>query len=393
MPLDGGRGETTAGRQSAEQRLKLLLLPHVPIRGGAGIYNAAAIAALGQLADVTLLGPDAESYRSRGGMGGGGFPAMPARPILPAYAGASWRAWLYYAALAPRRAWTLSRWARRHRGQFEQFDGIVATSSIDLLTLRAITRAVPRLRSVCLIQENAFLQGARGGIQLRLLREVGRLIAITPSWAERAARAGLAAMVVMNPFSASAAADAKDDPQNATDLLFMGGGSKLKGTELFLDLIERLSARRAIRAALLGDLAGAWQTRASEAQARLAARGSSLVIAGFVADPQSYLRQTRLLLLPIAQPHFCRPAVEAGLCGRTFVISRLPELHDFAEDNRNCRMATSGDVADWQRVCEALIDDEGMRHRLAAENERLCRSRFSAEAFTQGFQRLVAEWR
>lgn len=363
------------------------MLPHVPVIGGAGLYNRAAIAALARRAAVTLVGDTAGAYGDIAASGAVADFALPPRPVLPAYAGASRRAFLFHAFRAPMRAVASFRWARRHAGILAEYDAIVVTSSIDLPFLAAVAAAGVRARRICIVQENAFLSGARGTTQRRLLRSVNTLVSISRSWSARAAMHGIASIVAANPFDVAAAPS--DDIVAGYDLVFLGGSARIKGIALFLALIERLSASRPVRAMLVGAVDAPWQARIEATRAMLTARGSLLSVPGFVADVAPFLRDARLLLLPITDPHFCRPAIEAGLCGRTFVVSDLSGLEDFADPGTNCLMAPPGDVAAWLAVCTRLLDDRDERIRLAAANRTHALTTFSAAGFDAAWQQVA----
>ncbi|KTT71179.1 glycosyltransferase family 4 protein [Sphingomonas endophytica] len=367
---------------------RILVLPHVPVIGGAGLYNRAAIAALARRAAVTLAGDAAEAYGDIAASTAVADFVLPPRPVLPAYAGASRRAFLYHAFCAPIRATASFRWARRHAGVLAEYDAIVVTSSIDLPFLAAIAAAGIRARRVCIVQENAFLSGARGTTQRRLLRSVDTVVSISRSWSARAAMQGIASIVAANPFDVAAALPS-DDTLAGYDFVFLGGSARIKGIALFLALIERLSTARPVRAMLVGAVDASWQARIEATRAMLTARGSSLSVAGFVADVAPFLRDARLLLLPITDPHFCRPAIEAGLCGRTFVVSDLPGLEDFADPGTNCLMAPPGDVAAWLAVCTRLLDGRDERTRLAAANHTHALTAFSAAGFDAAWRQVV----
>lgn len=356
--------------------------------GGAGLYNLAAISFLAQTADITLMGDAADAYVGIDDSIRIADNALPTRPIVPAYAGASWYAFLFHAARAPLRFAAVWRWARRHASILSRYDAIVVTSSIDLSLLYGLRLAGIRGRRICIIQENAFLSGVRGMLNRLLLRSVDTVVSISSVWSQHAARHGITSIVAANPFSISIKSP-PDDAAAENDLVFMGGSSRIKGIELFLTLIEKMSASRPVRATLLGTVTPTWQARISAVQSTLASRGSLLSTTGFVTDIVPFLCNARLLLLPITDPHFCRPAVEAGLCGRTFVVSQLLGLEDFADPGANCKTAPPHDAEAWLVACTQLLDDDDKRHTLAAANRARALACFSRVAFDTAWQQIA----
>lgn len=370
------------------KRPHFLILPHVPMIGGAGLYNRAAIAFLAQAVDITLMGDAAGAYASIDNAIRIADTDLPARPILPAYAGASWRAFLFHAARAPLRVVAVWRWARRHASILSDYDAILVTSSIDLSFLYGLYLAGIRSRRICIVQENAFLSGGRGLLNQLLLRSIDTVVSISGVWSQRAALHGIASIVAANPFSIPDR-PSPNDAAAENDLIFVGGSSRIKGIEFFLTLVEQMSAFRPVRATLLGTVTRTWQARIELVRSKLASRGSSLATPGFVTDIAPFLGDARILLLPITDPHFSRPAVEAGLCGRTFVVSQLPGLEDFADPEVNCLAAPPRDTEAWLAACMRLLDDDDKRHTLAAANRAHALTRFSLTAFDTAWQQIT----
>lgn len=366
---------------------RLLILPHVAIMGGAGLYNRAIIRTLADQTCVTLIGAAAHAYACPNS------PVadvpVPPRPIMPAYSGASLRAFLLHVALAPFRAVAALRWIRQCADLLDDHDVIIATSSIDLAWLSIVSVVRPELKRVCIVQENAFLTGIRGALNRMMLHRVDTVVSISRSWSEKAAAHGIASIIALNPFDMPLLKPVINDQNADIDVLFLGGGERIKGAALFLDLVERLASTGPVRAALLGNMSSTYADRVNTLRAQLAERGSSIEVPGFVDDTAPFLRRARLLVIPITDPHFCRPAVEAGLCGRTFVVSQLPDLNDFAVPSVNCVTAPSGDVTAWNEECRQLLDDCDERYRLAAGNLASSQSRFSPQVSAGGCRRIV----
>jgi len=367
---------------------RLLVIPHVGIAGGAGLYNRAAIDVLARHAEVTVAGPAASAYAGRDRTTGD--LVLPVMPVIPAYAGASLRAFCVHAIRAPYRLWRVRQWIARHRDSLRRYDAVVTTSSIDSLALLAFAQA--RLRTICIVQENVFLSGLRGRINRAFLRRVDIVVSISEGWSRRAREHGIESVVAANPFTLPATPASPDDG-GPTDVLFMGGGERIKGLTLFLSLIRELAAQRPVRAVILGALSPASATQVEAVREQVSGTDTIIEAPGFVDDPAPFLRAARLLLLPITDPHFCRPAVEAGLAGRTFIVSRLPDLADFAQEGMNCAMARAGDVGDWTAVTIRLLDSDGDRCRLAAANRDLALDRFSPAAFDTAWRRIGDEAR
>tara|TARA_R100000353_G_scaffold175492_1_gene145983 strand:+ start:652 stop:1737 length:1086 start_codon:yes stop_codon:yes gene_type:complete len=359
----------------------------VAVSGGAGIYIRSAIKALSRYANVTLIGEAGPAYPEEDAAIR--HSSLPARPVLPAYEGASAASFLVNAFLAAPRAWRLFCWLSRRKSELATYDAIVVTSSIDLLTLMIAKRVIPSLTGICFVQENAFLTGLRGRINRKLLREPQVNVSISHSWSANAGKYNIQSLVVANTFD-NIEIEPTPDTQSHYDFVYVGGGARNKGFSHFLAVIEHISKDRSIKASLLGHLSGPQKARADAAGHKLELIGSQLDCPGFVSDVSHYLRDARVLLLPITEPHFCRPAIEAGLCERTFIVSKLSQLEDFATANYNCVMVDRGDVIMWSEACLRLLTDDALRHKLARSNLKFAKRDFSSSAFDEGMRKIIA---
>lgn len=380
-------------RMNQTVKPRVLILPHVAVQGGAGLYIERVIVELAAIAELTIDGDHANEY-----IGGrhSSVLAGVARPLLPAYQGASSRAFLYHLLLAPVRAliWSFRLW--RSRESMQGFGIILGTSSIDLLSLSIVRLFNAKIRVHCLIQENLILKGLRGYLNRWLLRRMDAIVSISATWSARASDFGIETIIAPNQFDASLSqkgigAPTASEPGQPIkyDLLFVGGGARNKGFPFLLQFILALGARRSITVALLGNLDAQQKELIDQANRALSSSNSRIIAFGFVPDVTSFLAVSRVLLLPITAPHFCRPAIEAGLAGRTFIVSEFETLNDFAIADLNCLMRPSGDLAAWMEACERLLDDRSLRGRLAEANLRSATRFASPGTFTDAFRRLI----
>jgi len=247
---------------------------------------------------------------------------------------------------------------------------IILTSSIQALAIPIIRRIFPSTRIVLLVQENLILTRKSRGVMKWLLLQADRVISISKTWSSHASKEGLETTLLRNRYKPTFVQSAPEiEDKHVSDLLYVGGGATIKGFQLLVQALALIDDKRSLRVSLLGKYNN-FQLKQLEQLSVNFSSNSHINIVGFVSDIRPFLKGTSLLLLPIEHAHFCRPAIEAGLLDKTFVISRLKGLEDFVHNKKNCLCFKSGDANDLVSKIYKILDDPELRLRLESENRK-----------------------
>lgn len=288
--------------------------------------------------------------------------------IFPTYEGIRLAAILYHILISALQTIALiaTPLDKRFKGRF---DALVLTSSVQVMAVPIARRLFPGRPIAIVVQENVCLSRGLGRLTRFFLKRADVVVSITETWAQHARDNGLDPVVLPNNYSPDYAAPKHNrDPAIESDLLYVGGGATIKG---FNNLIAALPALLNVpgrRIFCLGHYSEA-AIKTLEKVRDDAHPDAQLNIIGLVPDIRPYLRGTELLLLPIDSPHFCRPAIEAGLFGKTFLIPDFPELAEFASNGVNCITYRADDPVDFLSKATYLLDNPLIKKKLSAGNE------------------------
>lgn len=365
---------------------EFLIIPHWRVEGGAGCYIRDLIVSLRQVGNVQVAGQYASDYDN-----------APIRSAcldrltcqsLPTYKSIHLAATLYHAFFSALRAIAVLATPQQKR-----FKGnpatLILTSSIQAMAVPIARQIFPGSQIAIVVQENVYLSRGLGRLTRFLLKRADIVVSITETWARHARENDLDPIVLPNSYDPDYASTA----QNVTaaiesDLLYVGGDAKIKGFDNLIAALPALLNAPGRRIVCLGH----YSKTARKTLARIgdaAHRDAQLDIVGLVPDIRAYLRGTKLLILPIGSPHFCRPAIEAGMFGKTFVIPDFPELADFALDGKNCATYQSLDIANFIFKISQLLYDSSLMKRLGDGNAALARNFSNVSKYAQAFvQRL-----
>jgi glycosyltransferase involved in cell wall biosynthesis len=346
---------------------KVVILPHWHTEGGAGFYIQDLITLLQPCSQIGVAGKHAISYNHNPIMSP--FLNRLGALSIPAYEGIRFRATFFHLFVSLWNTILLFLTPRRFRytGAPATF---IFTSSVQALAVPLTRHLFPSSKIVIAVQENVVLSNGFGRIVARLLRKSDTVISISESWATHARRFGIDPVVLHNGYDLSYADPEQNlEPAKPSDLLYVGGGAPIKGFDEFVAALPRLLSYPGRRIVCLGSYDATAHKKLEQlgANARL---DSELVIIGKVPDIRPYLRGTKLLLLPIGSPHFCRPAIEAGLFRKTFIIPNFAGLDDFANNGENCQMYDPGDAGALVALTEFLLAGKN-RAELESSNERV----------------------
>lgn len=343
-----------------------LILPHWRIEGGAGYYIRDFITSLRQVGTVQVAGPYADDYDE--------VPIQSeyldkfTLQSVPTYEGIRFTAILYHILISALRVFALLM-TSRHKRFNGNFEALILTSSVQSMAVPIARRLFPGNRIAIVVQENVCLSRGVGRLTRFLLKRADVVVSITETWAQHARENGLDPIVLPNSYDPDyAAPEHNRDPAIESDLLYVGGSATIKGFDNLISVLPELLRTPGRRIACLGHYSEAALKKLEQIRDK-ANPDAHLDIVGLVSDIRPYLRGTKLLLLTIGSPHFCRPAIEAGLFGKTFIAPNFPELSDFASDGENCVTYQPSDFGDFVSKVNQILDDQTLMMRLANNNK------------------------
>lgn len=341
----------------------ILVIPHVGIGGGAGIYIKTFIAEAQLYSDISACGEFSKEYLGDLSLC---CPLLETNKIFyPNYYGVKIWHKFYWGSKALYQASKLIYYRKRILRFLDKFEFLVATSSIQIPLLRLIIALGFRGKTVCLVQENLELSGFSGKCLLRALTKISNVISISKGWSEYGQIYGLNTVYLPNTF---------DNPINLAnspqfDILYVGGDSSLKGFPMVLRLFHAIASHRKIQFALLGSYSNQVLAKINKLNRDYEQIGAKIHVIGLVESVYEFMFASKLLVMPIDELHFCRPAIEAGLCGRTFIMPHFVGADEFAIDGHNCMMYQPGSVLDLMDKTLTLLDSDALRKELEKNNK------------------------
>jgi glycosyltransferase involved in cell wall biosynthesis len=351
--------------KSANKKEKILLLPHWTKGGGSGYYIQNLIDKLNDKFIVHVQGFYSAEYSEHRQSS----KLLNDLSLLsfPAYEGIKKSSTLYHLLTSLGRiALIFSKYGKASEN--ETPSAIIFTSSIQAVAIPAAKYLFPRSKIVIAIQENIKFSSISGRLMLRLLKNSDIVISITKQWAAYAQGFGVSALILRNQYDPSYfAPECNQANPIESDLLYIGGDAGIKGFDFFKKALPALLQRPGIKILCLGHYA----TRSRQFIRSItenSVSGSKAVIVGHVSDIRPYLRGTKLLMLPITSPHFCRPAIEAGFFGKTFVIPEHSGLEDFVQNGVNCISFNLLSESSFVRAIHNLLDDPMKLNAMGAAN-------------------------
>jgi N-acetyl-alpha-D-glucosaminyl L-malate synthase BshA len=175
-------------------------------------------------------------------------------------------------------------------------------------------------------------------------------------------------------------------------LLHVSNFRPVKRLDVVLEIFRRVRARRRVKLLLAGD--GPERERIAQIAAE-ADLSEHLDILGEQDDVRQLLSNADVFLLPSAQESFGLAAAEAMACGTPVVASRVGGLPEVITHGETGFLHAPDDVDGMAASALALLDDPGLRARIAtaaraAIADRFCEGRIVPlyEAF---YERLLAK--
>jgi len=335
---------------------KVVFFPHVKNdSGGAGRYNTQILEDLRQSkCEVKLIGPYANTYDKNN------FSNIDANvPIYANYDGVKLRHIIYYAIKNLMLAIKIKKNIIRLIEAIKDYDEIVLTTSIFLILVPEI-RKYSDIKITILIQENLLLTKNNYTYgKNKYLKQCDRVVSITKEWQSRAMDLGLKSCYVPNKYLISAHSG---DFLVNKKIIYVGGGGSIKGFDFLLDSLRLVRTNNFVLY-----MAGSYSEKQRKKIIKLKSN-ANIKILGEVNGIESYIEDSDFLLLPIRAAHFCRPAIEAGLCGKSFLISDLEGINEFAINNINCLRFKKDSTDEFAQKIDFLFENENYLKSISVGN-------------------------
>ncbi len=333
----------------------ILVLPHVNKIGGAGIYNQDVIRSLVENYHVCIGGEYRHDYE--GGLAVGGFELFSKLCIFPMYSGVSYKAKLYFLLRIILSLPIILFCAFQLRNTIKRYDIVILTSSIQTPLIFFLKLVQPELKVVIFIQENFIFSDSLISLcGKKNLLKASLVISITKEWKACALKNGINSCLLVNDFISLSNDYVVNKKQY--DLLYVGGDSRLKGFFEVLEFVKEASKEKSFSIAMLGKYSSDSQVLINSVNQEIKKSGVKIVYIGFVDYIYPYLIMSKVLLLPIQSPHFCGPAIEAGICKVPFLIPDFEGELDFAIDEFNCFRYPFQDVSSLVVSFKKMISDD-----------------------------------
>ena len=143
-------------------------------------------------------------------------------------------------------------------------------------------------------------------------------------------------------------------------IVWAGRMDPVKNLNVFVEVIEAVSRRRAVRAVLVGD--GPERPRIEELIAERGL-GGRITLAGWSEDVAGWIKTADLMLFPSRTEGSPNAVIEAMLCRCPVVASDLPATRELLWPGAG-RLCPALDVDGFSGAIEDLLDDAGSRERM-----------------------------
>lgn len=333
----------------------MLVLPHFRNIGGAGKYITDFIEGL-KTKNVILKvgGAHQNDYLDFGGYNKTLVNAL-SLILLPNYKGVSKAAKFFYSmktVIFLPYIFILSLVEKKENIEF-----VVLTSSIQILYIPFIKIVYPKTKVVIIIQENLDINNLLlGKIVLFMLKKYDFVVGIDRDWCSKVGSRGVETIYLPNNFNIPEI-DTLYTPE--FDAVYVGGGQSIKGFEFLMCFFEKFSEKKRINIQLLGSFSNVDVNRIDRLNNKNLI-GSKLHIVGQVPNCNPFIMNSKFLILPIISAHFCRPAIEAGLLRKTFLITELHGLSDFSKFDYNCKSFKANNLNDFSQKFFEMIDQNDL---------------------------------
>jgi glycosyltransferase involved in cell wall biosynthesis len=175
---------------------------------------------------------------------------------------------------------------------------------------------------------------------------------------------------------------AAPEPAGDTVVMFPARLIGDKGVNEFIAAARRLKADGvAARFVLVGRTDPENPTDAGEATVRAWVAEGVVEWWGYATDMPATLAKAHIVCLPSYREGLPRGLIEAAATARAIVTTDVPGCRDVVRDGENGLLVPVRDAAATAAAIRRLIEDAGLRRRLAARGRAIAEAEFSVEKF------------
>lgn len=368
---------------------KILVIPHIGLQGGAGLYINQLVTEISNNFDAEIYvgGKYSKDYNLKKYNLNSTFNKL----IAPNYKGIRSRVRYYHLLKSILFLPNISIRLSRHLSRNDFFDVIILTSSIQILLVPTLKKYFKNTKLIILIQENLELENHLAILFKMFLKDIDLIVSITDSWSKYAKTHKIDSIVLRNLYPAFNVNNTLVSNKEF-DFIYLGGDQRIKGFDDFVVFCKKISEVRNCKIAFLGHISESNKDYLLKSLEH-SDFDIDIKIFGFLNDIHSVLIKSKVLLLPIASPHFCRPAIEAGFFNIPFIIKRHEGIGDFAIEGYNCEMYYTAE--DFRTIAISLLERPQYTNELGKNNfsnsQKFIHKSENTSSFLKAFREILNE--
>ena len=162
--------------------------------------------------------------------------------------------------------------------------------------------------------------------------------------------------------------------EDTSVILFVGGESKVKGTDIFLKALSQLSSDQKIKVISAGAKLVAHKRRTREYRTLLDKLEREVMVpfikVGIVENIGEYMALCDFLVVPSAVPHFSNPVAEAGWLGKPSIMSNDLIGQEMIDSGKDGLLFDSQQPADLAQKMEYLLGHSRVCESLRAQSQK-----------------------
>jgi hypothetical protein len=210
----------------------------------------------------------------------------------------------------------------------------ILTSSIQSPLIPLLKKKFINSKIVILIQENfIFDHSFVSNNTIFQIKQANLIYSIDKNWIYNASKFGIKTLLFTNKFHSHKQYVLNKDIKY--DFLYVGGDQRIKGFYNLVNVLDGIELLNIpFKVCILGEMSDINKKKLISKKYQFL----TIEMLGFVENVFDYISISNFLFFPIESPHFLRPAIEAGMLKKTFVIKKLNSIESFAIDGYNCIM-------------------------------------------------------
>lgn len=185
----------------------------------------------------------------------------------------------------------------------------------------------------------------------------------------------------------------KENPnkKNVT-LLFLGGLKKRKNVSFLISLMPKINKRASLL--ICGD--GPERKNLENLVDKLGLQ-NRVVFTGFVKEnnKNDYYNQADIMLFPTLKEGFGLMPLEAGLCGKPTIASRVASVPEVIIDGKTGLLADLNDEQDWLKKINLLINNKALREKLGKNallhSKKMFKEKFNWKIIAKKYLKIYAD--